>query len=403
MGIYQRIIELRGGQLKLYTRPDDPHGFWHCRFKLERTGKFIRRSLKTTDLNDARRMADNLFDELRFKDRSGERIRQIRFADVASDYDAIAERETREGRLSKGRLGFVRGTIRRYMVPFFGQYALGDITPAVLAQYDEWRLDYWKSGPGSLQRKPNSKTVPSSKTLMMEQGVLRQILKYAVETGQLEHLPYIKPKRAKTNRRSAFAVGEYLALIRAARQRFTHERHPRVKRDRELLELYIRLMIGSGLRVGEARKLRWHDLELIHTGKQQETLRLWVNGKTGRRAVIGSRTARLAVKRLLAFYGYARLAQARENASWVFAKSNGARVETFEVAFKGLLDHCNLAVDRHGQGRTLYCLRHSYATYRLQYGGTDVYLLAKNMGTSVQMIESHYGHVNTTLAASRLI
>jgi integrase len=383
MGIYQRTIELRGGQLKLYTRPDDPQGFWHCRFKLEQANKFIRRSLKTTDLNDARRMADNLFDELRFKDRNGERIRQIRFGDVASDYDAIAERETREGRLSKGRLGFVRGTIRRYMLPFFGKRALEEITPALLAQYDEWRLDYWKSGPGSLQRKPNSKTVPSSKTLMMEQGVLRQILKYAVETGQLDHLPYMKAKRAKTNRRSAFAVGEYLALIRAARRRAQYERHPRVRRDRLLLELYIRLMIGTGMRVGEAR--------------------LWVNGKTGRRAVIGSRTARLAVKKLLAFYGHATLAQAQENALWVFTNAKGKRIDTFEVAFKGLIGHCNLTVDRYGQGRTLYCLRHSYATYRLQYGGTDVYLLAKNMGTSVQMIESHYGHVNTTLAASRLI
>jgi integrase len=264
-------------------------------------------------------------------------------------------------------------------------------------------LDYWKSGPGSLQRKPNSKTVPSSKTLMMEQGVLRQILKYAVETGQLDHLPYMKAKRAKTNRRSAFAVGEYLALIRAARRRAQYERHPRVRRDRLLLELYIRLMIGTGMRVGEARKLRWSDLEFIHTGKHQETLRLWVNGKTGRRAVIGSRTARLAVKKLLAFYGHATLAQAQENALWVFTNAKGKRIDTFEVAFKGLIGHCNLTVDRYGQGRTLYCLRHSYATYRLQYGGTDVYLLAKNMGTSVQMIESHYGHVNTTLAASRLI
>ena len=33
-----------------------------------------------------------------------------------------------------------------------------------------------------------------------------------------------------------------------------------------------------------------------------------------------------------------------------------------------------------------------YATFRLMEG-IDVYFLAKQMGTSVQMIEKHYGHI----------
>mgnify|MGYP000589405985 FL=1 len=37
-----------------------------------------------------------------------------------------------------------------------------------------------------------------------------------------------------------------------------------------------------------------------------------------------------------------------------------------------------------------YCLRHTFATYRLQYGKVDIRTLAKVMGCSVTYIEKHY-------------
>jgi site-specific recombinase XerD len=37
-----------------------------------------------------------------------------------------------------------------------------------------------------------------------------------------------------------------------------------------------------------------------------------------------------------------------------------------------------------------YCLRHTFATYRLQFGKVDIRTLAKVMGCSVRFIEQHY-------------
>ena len=51
-----------------------------------------------------------------------------------------------------------------------------------------------------------------------------------------------------------------------------------------------------------------------------------------------------------------------------------------------------LLKDGEGQNRTLYSLRHTYATLEL-LAGTDIHTLAKQMGTSVKMIEQHYGHL----------
>jgi D-arabinose 1-dehydrogenase-like Zn-dependent alcohol dehydrogenase len=44
----------------------------------------------------------------------------------------------------------------------------------------------------------------------------------------------------------------------------------------------------------------------------------------------------------------------------------------------------------------------TYATLRLQEG-VDVYFLAEQMGTSVHMIEEHYGHVKTIKHADRVL
>jgi integrase len=55
-----------------------------------------------------------------------------------------------------------------------------------------------------------------------------------------------------------------------------------------------------------------------------------------------------------------------------------------------MLKKAGLLKDSIGRERTIYSLRHTYATFRLE-NGTNVYWLKQNMGTSVQMIERHYG------------
>jgi len=64
--------------------------------------------------------------------------------------------------------------------------------------------------------------------------------------------------------------------------------------------------------------------------------------------------------------------------------------------------HCELLANSAGQTRTLYSLRHTYATNEL-LGGTDIHTLAKQMGTSVAMLERHYSKLSPTLAAGMLV
>src|SRR6202008_3362922 len=67
-----------------------------------------------------------------------------------------------------------------------------------------------------------------------------------------------------------------------------------------------------------------------------------------------------------------------------------------------LLNEVNLREGTQGIPRSTYCFRHTYATLRLAEG-VDVYFLAEQMGTSVKMIEEHYGHVNTVKHADLVL
>ncbi len=52
--------------------------------------------------------------------------------------------------------------------------------------------------------------------------------------------------------------------------------------------------------------------------------------------------------------------------------------------------------------RVLYSLRHTYITTHLKAGDIDLYLLAIQCGTSVEMIERSYSHLKARMHAKRL-
>lgn len=65
--------------------------------------------------------------------------------------------------------------------------------------------------------------------------------------------------------------------------------------------------------------------------------------------------------------------------------------------FNAILDEEDLKFDREGNPRTAYSLRHTYICLRLM-GGADIYQIAKNCRTSVEMIEKYYAsHIKTSL------
>lgn len=70
-------------------------------------------------------------------------------------------------------------------------------------------------------------------------------------------------------------------------------------------------------------------------------------------------------------------------------------------AFRKLLEELNLYKDTSGATRSLYSLRHTYATNAV-LNGVDFETLAVQMGTSVGMLERYYSKLKPEMRASVL-
>ena len=86
----------------------------------------------------------------------------------------------------------------------------------------------------------------------------------------------------------------------------------------------------------------------------------------------------------------------------VFTFSNGYQPTSLNGAFKRLMRDIGLLKDADGHNRTLYSLRHTYATLELLRASTDIHTLAKQMGNSAAVIDRHYSKLTATMAAERL-
>jgi Phage integrase family len=145
------------------------------------------------------------------------------------------------------------------------------------------------------------------------------------------------------------------------------------------------------------KNLRWRDIMPAKDREGREIVVLFVQGKGKSRKLVAPRSVGEYLERIRA------ISKAAEPNDRVFTNVTGKPAKTLYTSLiADLLNEANLREGTQGVPRSTYCFRHTYATLRLQEG-VDVYFLAEQMGTSVHMIEQHYGHVNTIKHADRVL
>ena len=393
-------IKVGDGNILLYQRDDVESLIWQIRIKLPNQKNYIRRSTGVTDFEKAKEKAFQIYGEIIQRDRQNLPFGRKTFAEIAKSYAKDAETRMKEGRNSEGRHKVIEGTLRRYLNPFFGKKDISLINKKDFIDYRAWRQIYWSAGPGkddptrpqkSLRPKRGAKqpttTVkkpPSQATLKQEWTVLRGVMVHGMDIGAVSTnmLSALKHEKTKVNRRPAFIGDEYSRLYKFMRSWVKQDPHPRIRQSRELLREYILIMANSGMRKGEARMLKWRDV-IPYRKHGLEWLSLRVNGKTGIRTVICQPNTNRYFDRLKSRGFHT------EPDDLVFCHADGLPVDDF-TGFQNALVKAGVLHDSDGNRHTIYSLRHTYATYRIE-NGTNIYWLAKNMGTSVNMIERHYG------------
>ena len=168
---------------------------------------------------------------------------------------------------------------------------------------------------------------------------------------------------------------------------------------------YVEFLLYTGIRAGtESRSVRWRNLQWHHA-EGRRYLRVWVSGKTGPRYLIARDALVASLERLITWqgYDYANLdAMIRAGVDRrIFVMPAGDQPYEMSGVFGRLLRDSGLLQDAADKTRTLYSLRHTYATFALA-DGIPIHTLARQMGTSVGMIERHYSKLTPMLSAERL-
>ena len=117
----------------------------------------------------------------------------------------------------------------------------------------------------------NAKRHPTDKTLQWDMMLGKAIMKWATEQGlrgKRAITVTFTPKRKRV--RPAFERWEYRLLWRALCKRIKTARDKRTKASRELLRVYVLVLANSGIRTGEANKLKVTDVHPFRDDKQRK-------------------------------------------------------------------------------------------------------------------------------------
>ena len=305
------------------------------------------------------------------------------FEDAANAFTSEFEVIT----LGERNAGYVKSKsdlIRVHLLPFFGDTALEDITAGKVQEYRFHRQT------SRIDPKTGKPKKPARATLHGEIVTLRQVLKTANRKGWIAALPDMSAPyktSGKVEHRAWFSPEEYKMLYEATRERAKNPPKPRWREVCETFHDYVLFMGNTGLRPDESARLELRDVKIVNDESTGERiLEIEVRGKRGVGFCKSMPGAILPFERV-------RKRKQLKPTDRIFGKSPRELMNT-------VLDELNLKFDRDGHIRTCYSLRHTYICLRL-LEGADIYQVAKNCRTSVEMIEKYYGrHLKNNIDAS---
>lgn len=381
--------KIMGGKVHVYRR--ERSRYWQCSTFLD--GRNWRTSTKEDSLSRAKDFAEDWYLGLRGKKVLGQLKHEKTFKHAADqflkEYEVITlgERSPIYVDNSKRRL-------KNYLIPFFGDKGLSEITAGMVQEYRVFRQtnSVTRYNCKDENGDPKEYGPPSRSTIHQEIVTLRQVLKTALRHGWLTHLPDMSTPyktAGKITHRAWFSPDEYKRFYEATRRRAQKPPNKRWKHTCEQLHDYVLFMANTGLRPDEAGRLQYRDVTIVEDEESEETiLEIEVRGKRG----VGYCKSMAGAVR-----PFERLVKRNE------PKPDDPIFPNFpRELFNTILEEENLKIDREGQRRTAYSLRHTYICLRLMEGA-DIYQIAKNCRTSVEMIETYYAsHIKTSLNAAAI-
>ncbi|MDP6587454.1 MAG: hypothetical protein QF535_22595 [Anaerolineales bacterium] len=409
-----RTLDNCDGDVVLFQRTTSKR--WQARIK-RHTGIWVGFSTKETDFEKAKKVAEGRYRDIRHYQAEGKIDLTRRFSAVAQVVRRELNREARDKGIRKYR-DYVL-VIDRYLIPLLGRYYCHTITRDVLKEFSEKR------------RKMMGK-VPSRSTVSTHNVALNYVLRKALDNNFIDAMPKLVMDGEGKKRRPGFDFDEYRALHNFMRKDLVRSKKL-VRRGgrngldsitqksyeiREILRDIVLILANTGIRTGnELLKLKWRDMEQVVDEDGMESIMFNLPhtktmNKTGVRSVVGYESKRgKNDERYGCWKPLRRIADRFEDLKdldWdelfevdelVFRLPSSNEVVNQSALtrnFKILLKRCpyknradGLLRDSKDDERTLYSLRHTYASFRLM-DGMSLERLSDVFGSSITTIEDYY-------------
>lgn len=388
-----QLHKLRDGEVVLFMREESSR--WQARYKLP-DNSWHHISTKRTNLDEAKRIAGDAYDEAKYRFKHGQAPVSRRFRDVAR-LTIIELDNAKAAGYSKAIHKDYKQVLEKYFIPYFGSKYIDRITDGDMMQFLAWRVQ-------QMQRSP------AASTLLTHNAALRRVFETAVANGWILHakVPAMRAVGKKSERRPSFTYDEWLKIGNTLHRWVKKTNIERSKQVRELLWDYVMILANTGMRTGtEAQGLKWKHISWAKDKNGERYLSIAVNGKTGKRELVALHKCEDFFKRNqgrfpdLAKMTFDELLDAKLDVH-VFRMRNGKQSKNLYAVFNDYLVEHNLLLDKQGDARSLYSLRHMYATKWIVVDKLPTIDLAKQMGTSIAMIEKHYSHLTTAMIADVL-
>jgi integrase len=369
---------------------------WQVHYKIEGLKTWFRKSVQTTDVDKAAQLAERMWMKATFEHEEGRPVISKKFKPVAEVVLRRLEEEINAGTAKPIAKDYV-SAINLYLIPFYGNYNVDSIKPATVSQFHVWRKEkVGRELSGSAQNNHNA-----AFNLVMDEAVHRG---YLTEY----HRPSTKNTGAESDRRAEFSHEELEALIKFGPAFIKAGRTDRTQMIRQVLaQAYMPFLAATGIRAGtESENLEWRhiDVEVIN-GQPVLHIRLQ-QGKLGPRNFVAHNSCWRILEVMRQISPDLRDIPLEEVlkqrvAKKVFRLADGTVPDNWNKPFRQMLEDSNLlkcpVTDKE---RSLYSLRHYYATQRL-LENIPVHDLAQQMGTSVLMIQKHYSHLTPLMKAKQ--
>ena len=247
----------------------------------------------------------------------------------------------------------------------FGKVKINDLTEKLINDYMIKRLDDVKP-----------------QTINRYISILLQVLKFAKKKSYINLMPSIERLREDKKKRDAFTDLELAEILTTAQQRIDDANNRKIKYDRTILCLFIKFLVSTGIRTGEASSIKFN-------GISADTAKI-TSSKTKVRDIFLNDEAKHIIKELKETYNHYNIKFNDDD--FIFLNYQGKPTKSFKKSFNELLKKTTMAETIGKNELTLYSFRHTFITNAIKKN-VPLTTIAIQCGTSIEMIEKNYNHL----------